>query len=207
MDWLFALIVSTPEYQSFGWSLVFAGFVTTVVLTFGLQLPGLINQARTIWRNRSAEGVEMLTFIAFFTYFAVFLVYASLIHSGAGMLNAFILLPLQLFILWGVVRFKKLRIIDMLAAVGGATLLALIIALPEYKEKFFMITSVAVFVGLLLQPIEMFKTKTSANVAFSFPVNFAVVAAVWTIYGIAIDDWFLAGASGAFTAVYLLTIA
>ena len=63
MDWLFALIVSTPEYQSFGWSLVFAGFVTTVVLTFGLQLPGLINQARTIWRNRSAEGVEMLTFI------------------------------------------------------------------------------------------------------------------------------------------------
>src|SRR3989338_4477602 len=135
MDWLFALIVSTPEYQSFGWSLVFAGFVTTVVLTFGLQLPGLINQARTIWRNRSAEGVEMLTFIAFFTYFVVFLVYAFSIRSGAGILNALVLLPPQLFILTGVARFKKFRKIDTFAA-AIAVILFVSAVILSHKEIF-----------------------------------------------------------------------
>jgi len=208
MDWLIdlfvRLITSTPEYREWGWNIVAGSFLITVALTFGLQLPGVINQARKIWGNRSAEGIEMLTFISFFTYFAVFLVYAFSIHSGAGMINTFVLLPPQLFILAGVARFKKVRLVDMLAAIGGITLFALIITLPN-KEIFFTIASVAVFIGLILQPIEMIRTKTSENVALSFPLGFSFVTFVWTIYAIAIGEWFLVGASGAFMLVYIWT--
>ncbi len=205
MERFLSFVMSTPEYQTFGWNLIFGSFLVTVGFTFVLQLPGLINQAKTIWRNRSAEGVEMLTFITFFTYFAVFLVYAFLIRSGAGIVNVIVLLPPQLFILAGVTRFKKLRFIDMLATALGIAIFVLILVLPQYKEIFFITASVAVFIGLLLQPVEMIRTKTSSNIALSFPINFAIVATVWTMYGVAINDWFLALASGAFALVYLFT--
>ncbi|MBI2108796.1 MAG: hypothetical protein HYT93_01260 [Parcubacteria group bacterium] len=205
MEWFWNFVISTPEYQHFGWNLISGSFLITVGLTFGLQLPGLTNQAKTIWKNQSAGGIEMLTFIAFFTYFVVFLVYAFSIHSGAGIVNALVLLPPQLFILMGVARFKKLRKIDMFVAVVGIALFLCAVIL-SHKEIFFLIASVAVFIGLTLQPLEMVKTKTSANVALSFPFNFAIVAVVWAIYGAAIHDWFLAGASGSFAIVYLFTV-
>ena len=206
MDWIVNFAMSTSEYQEWGWNIIAASFLLTAVLTFVLQLPGLINQARTIWRNRSAQGVETLTFIAVFTYFIVFLVYALSIHSGAGIVNTIVLIPPQLFILAGIARFKYLRSIDTLAGLAGIVLFILIVILP-HKEIFFTIASVAVFIGLLLQPIEMIKTKTSANIALSFPFGFMIVAAVWTIYGVAVSDWFIAGASGVFAFTYIWIIA
>ena len=205
MELLIEFVKATPEYQGWGWNLVSFSFLATVAFTFFLQLPGLTNQSRTIWLNHSAKGVEMLTFIAFFTYFIVFFVYAVSIHSGAGVVNVLALIVPQLFILAGIARFKQMRTIDKLAALVGAVIFVLALVLPQ-KEIFFSIVSVGVFVGLLLQPLEMIRTKTSENIALSFPANFTIVTAVWTIYALAIGDWFLAVASAAFTLEYLLVV-
>lgn|SRR3989338_8469517 len=205
MEWFMNLIFSTHEYQGWGWNIVSISFLVTAGFTFFLQLPGLVNQARTIWRNKSAEGVEMLTFTAFLTYFAVFFVYAVSIQSGAGVLNVLVLLVPQVFILAGIAWCKPLRTIDKLAALAATLLFVLAVLLPR-KEVFYTIASIAVLIGLLLQPIEMMRTKVSKNIALSFPLNFLIVAAVWTIYALAIGDVFLAGASGAFTLVYLWAV-
>lgn len=204
MEGFLSFVESTTEYQGWGLNAIAAGFVLTAVLTFCLQFPGLVSQARTIWKNRSAEGVETLTFIVFLTYFLVFLPYAFSIRSGAGVLNAIVLLPPQLVIVAGVARFKNFRFIDILAAIAGLALIIAAFVLP-HKEIFFTITSVATFGGLLLQPIEMLRTKTSVNVALSFPLTFAFVTLVWAVYGIAISDLFLSGASAAFMCVYVWT--
>ena len=202
MEWIVQTIVTTPEYRGWGWNVITISFLATIALTFGLQLPSLINQAMTIWKNRSAKGVEMLTFIAFFTYFTVFVVYAFATHSGAGMVNTSVLLIPQLFILAGIIRFNNLRTIDVFASAAGAALLLLAI-FSENKESSYMIASLVVFVGLLLQPIAMIKTKTSANVALSFPLSFASVCTVWTLYGVAVSDQYIAGVSFVFMFEYL----
>lgn len=206
MEWLAQLVLSTPEYRSWGYNLATGSFLLTVALTFGLQLPGLVNQARMIWKNRSAEGVELLTFIAFFTYFAVFCVYAFATRSGAGMVNTWALLVPQIVILAGIVKYSQARWIDAVAGLAGLCLVALAVIQTE-KQLYFTIASVAVFVGLALQPIAMTRTQTSKNVAISFPLGFAFVCAVWTVYGTAIGDFYIAGASFAFMLEYLAVVA
>lgn len=205
LDQFFSLVYSTVEYRGWHlWNLATVGFLITVVFTFLLQLPGLINQARIIWRNRSAEGIEALTFIIFLTYFAVFLVYAFSNRSGAGIINGFVLIWPQVFILVGVIRFKKFRKIDLLISCLMFTILFLTV-FTSHKSLFFAIISVITFFGLLLQPIEMIRKKTSTNVALSLPLNFTVVTLAWTIYGFAVRDWYIGLASLAFCLIYIFT--
>ena len=202
--WLTAYIVAMPEYQA--WhilNLETGTFLITVGLTFFLQLPGIIAQVRKIWKNRSVVGVEPLTFIVFFTYSLVFLVYSLEKHVGAGIINRLVLVGPQILILAGLVHFGRLRRVDLGAALAGGILFLLTIAFPLQNEKFFSIASVAFFLGMLLQPIRMLRTSETANIAILFPIMFAIVCGVWAIYGWAIGDWYIAVSSCAFGTVYI----
>jgi uncharacterized protein with PQ loop repeat len=204
VDFVAAVIVSTFEYQNFGLNVLTISFLVTVGFTFFLQLPGLVSQAQTLWKNKSAEGVEMLTFIAFFSYFLVTLIYMFSISSVAGIINSLTLLPPQIFILAALFKYKKIRLIDVAVGAIGAVLVAGMLV-PEWRAVIFTSASILVFFALLLQPLTMLRTKSVLNIAVSFPRNFAVVTLVWTIYGLTIGDWYVAGSSGAFMLVYLLT--
>lgn len=197
-------IALTPEYQNLGLNILTASFFITLCFTFFLQLPGLVEQARTLWRNRSAEGVDMITFITLFSYFLISLAYMFSVYSAAGIINSLALLPPQLAILWAIFTFKKMRPADWSVAAIGLSLFGAML-FSNLKETIFALVSVLVFIGLTLQPLAMIRSKTSANVALSFPRNFTIVTFVWTIYGLAIGDWFIAGSSGAFMLVHLTT--
>lgn len=199
---LIAYIKSMTEYRIWGWNLSTISFLATVAFTFGLQLPGLISQARKIWKNHSAEGIETITFITFFTYFVVFFVFALSGRSAAGIINCAVLIIPQVWIVAGVLKFKQFRIVDAIVALLGISLF-IISLISANKEIFYIIASATVFLGLLLQPITMIKTKTSTNISLSFPLNFAIVTGVWTIYAFAIKNWAIAGSSLGFELIYI----
>lgn len=202
MNELLKIITLTPEYQSFGLNLITASFALTLFLAIFLQLPGLYDQARKIWKNKSAVGVNTGTFIIFLTYFLIFVIYSYSLPSGAGLLNGIILLPLQFIILAGLFKFSKPSWVSGLTALAATTLTMLALLFPEYREKIFTMISIATFGALWLQPLEMLKNKTVRNVSKSFARNFLIVALVWAIYGAIIGAWYISGASAAFASAY-----
>lgn len=196
------LIISTPEYRGVGFNSITALFAITALLTFFLQLPGLYDQAKKIWKNKSAIGVNTSTFIIFLTYFLVFFIYSYSLPSGAGLLNSVVLFIPQVFILIGVLKFNTFNGSHCLTALVAVTLVITAMLFPNFREKIFSLTSLITFCALWLQPLEILKSKTAKNISRQFARNFLIVTVVWTIYGVIIKDLYIAVASVAFASAY-----
>lgn len=199
---LAGLITSTAEYANFGFNSITISFIITVLLAVFLQFPGLYDQARTIWKNQSAVGVNTNTFIIFLTFFLVFIIYNYSISSGAGMLNGVILIIPQAFILIGLLKFADFRLSYLLTILAGFIVVLLAAILSNFRKELFILVSSAVFVALWLQPLEMWKSKMVKNVSKSFARNFLIVSLAWVLYGIVIGDWYIASTSFAFATAY-----
>ena len=194
-------VVSTQEYRGWGWNAMTVSFVATLFLTIFFQARGLHDQVRTIWRNRSGDGVDVLTFVVSAAYFAVLIIYGFSIRSVTVLFNGFVLFPLYLPILVGLAKFKGFSALEWATT---AVFLAVVMAsavLP-WKGLFFLAVSFVVLAALALQPLAMWRTKNAANVSIRFAIGFLVASSFWIVYGLAIRDALIAGVSIVAASLY-----
>jgi uncharacterized protein with PQ loop repeat len=175
------------ELQQFGWNLVTFGFVgamSTALLGFW----GIIQQARTIWRQRSGESVPMLMHTYGLLFFGGGSVYGFQIGSLALIimgLRGLLTLP----VLYGLWKFSNFRWWEWL---GTAIVLTILILMPflPYLDEIYFLTSLGMVPFFLPQPIAILRNGRGA-VSLGFLLSAFIGIAFWTVYSFAIGNWVL----------------
>lgn len=179
---------NTLEYQHWGVNALTASFLISLVLTF-VSAWGLVQQNRTIWRDKKAEAVSVFWLSYYGTLQLAILIYGAFTHSGALMLNGLLAL-FYIPILTGLRKYRGFSALERVS-MGIFALAILLMVLLPYKSQFFFVLAVGGLVSALTQPIEMVRKKSAQGLNIKLIGTILLGNVVWFTYGLAVGDWVL----------------
>ncbi len=183
---LLEIIVSSKEWQGFGFNSLTISFIGTIFFTL-LQAWGLWSQHKTITKNKSGGAVSIGLF-SYSTFSTItFFCYGLLTHGFAVIFNGLLLGFLYLIVLLDLVKFKKFTLSEKLITFGSFLFIPSIIFLP-WKDAVLTLGMVISMFPLAMQPFEMWRKKSSLSVEIKFFGASALSNIFWFVYGISIGS-------------------
>lgn len=187
------------EYQNWGLNALTVSFFLSLFVT-AVSGWGLIQQNRTLWKLRTAEGVAV-PWMAYYgiLYVAIF-IYGLSLASLALILNG-LLAMFYAPILAGLKRFKGFTGRDTVLITGFLAAILAMIVLP-YKPTFFFAFAIGGLISAALQPLEMIRKKSAEGLSIRLIGTILFGNAVWFGYGLAAGDWVLIAVNAIAFAIF-----
>ena len=176
------------EFQNWGFNLLIISSLMTMIFSV-FQGYGFIKQSQKIWREKSAKAISPPFFFLFFFYFIAFIFYGMYKNSLAMVFNGLLFITCIPVVI-GIIKFKKIKLVDWLAFFASATIIPIILVIKEKDTFIFSLLLVSLIV-LSLQLLTIFKTKSSGSIEIKFIVIFFVTGLCWFIYACYIHNWAL----------------
>jgi len=174
------------EIQNWGFNkLIIASLFTMIFTVF--QFYGFLKQNQKIWGKKSVKSLSAPFFFLLFFYFIALIFYGFSKNSLAMIFNSLLFLPC-IPITIGIIKFKKLSLIDITALILTATIVPIMIVIKQ-KDLFLFILLLISIVTLLTQLIEMIKTKSRGSIEIKFVIVFVITSIFWFIYSSIIKNW------------------
>ncbi|MFA5109552.1 MAG: PQ-loop domain-containing transporter [Patescibacteria group bacterium] len=109
------------EFQNWGFNLLILSSLMTMIFSI-LQGYGFIKQSQKIWREKSVKAISPPFFFLFFFYFIAFIIYGFHKNSLAMVFNGFLFIPCIPVVI-GIIKFKKMKLVDWLSFFASALIL------------------------------------------------------------------------------------
>jgi len=176
------------EFQNWGFNvLIFSSLMTMVFSIF--QGYGFIKQSQKIWRNKSAKAISAPFFFLFFFYFIAFIFYGFYKNSLAMVFNG-LLFTTCIPIVIGVIKYKKMSLIDWFSFFLSAAIVPIVILVKEKDIFIFSLLLVSIIV-LILQLVTIIRAKSSGAIEIKFIFIFFITGLCWFVYACYINNWAL----------------
>src|SRR3989344_1042367 len=137
---MFDILAQTVEWRSWGWNLTTLTFLFTLFFTL-LDGWGYKKQGETIWRNKSAESISVITFIYGASLCYSYAIYSVFIGSIAILFNGLVLGYSMIPLLRGLFKFKKITRKGKILCVGFFCMIPAMFFLPWKDQMFFLFMS------------------------------------------------------------------
>lgn len=174
------------EIQNFGWNLITASFLATLVFTTA-QGYALYRQNRKILQHRSGKSTSFV-FFSYYTFSALAVsIYGWYKHSLALSING-LLGFIALAIIINLLRFKNISGFERLLGLGAAIVIPLIIVVPQ-KDALFLIFGIIVILTISAQILEIWKNKSSGSVHPGQAVVSIFSSLFWLSYALIVNIW------------------
>lgn len=193
------------EVQNWGLNLIVLSSLMTVVFTI-IQGYGFIKQGQKIWREKSAKAISPQFFFLFFFYFLAFIFYGISKLSLAMAFNGLLFLTC-IPVVVGVIKFKKLKVLDWISFFSFMLIVPAMILLDN-KDKD-ILTSSLLLVSLIVLLIQLFgiiKEKSTGSMEIKFIIIFFSTSVCWLVYSFLIGNWPLQIFNSFAAVIYLLII-
>jgi len=164
----------------------------------------LEQQRQLVITHRSGESISIPWLLYFVVLHGIVLLYGWSIHSVALIVNGlltFCAVPL-LISLW---EFEGFTIIEYVLS-GFFSIILIGAATTSFKEYFFFWASLGGVAVALLQPLEIWKNKSSGVVDLKIHITSFVSAVFWILYGYKMHIWVLQITSYAYLVIAAITI-
>lgn len=166
----------------------------------------LLDQAKKIWKNRSGEAVNKTWMVYFFFLYLSSTFYGLQTDKWPIIFHGSLRGIVVLLIVYGLWKFERFTKYHWLEIVALWFLIGLQVFTP-YKGPLFLAISIGSIITASLQPVEMVKKKTNGVLSLPMLLIFLSASCFWTIYSIAITDWFLFSMSMAYNIMGVIVIA
>lgn len=174
------------EIQNWGFNILILSSLMTMVFSI-FQGYGFIKQAQKIWQSRSAKSISAPFFFLFFFYFIAFVIYGFYKNSLAIIFNG-LLFIVCVPVVAGVIKFKKMTLIDWLSFFISVAIVPAMILIKEKDTFVFFLLAVSLVV-LTTQLLAIVREKSSGSIEIKFVIIFFVTGIFWFIYACYIDNW------------------
>ncbi|MBU0625000.1 hypothetical protein KKF05_01515 [Patescibacteria group bacterium] len=191
------------ELEQFGWNMITFGFLGAMV-TGALGFWGVIQQAQSIWSQRSGRSVSVFLFTHGSLFFAAGCIYGISIGSLALIIMGGRLL-VHIPILIGLWKFKGFKWWE---TASGLLFLAVFVAMvtSSHQDWFYFVISLGAAISIVPQLVELLIKPCRGAVDVRFLWIMLIGATFWTFYALAIGDWVLSIANPLFLMGVLATL-
>ena len=196
--------MSFVEFQNFDLNALTISAIATLFFTT-IQAWGLLKQNKLIWREKSGEAVSITWFTCFGFMFAVIFIYGIEINAGALMYNGLLAL-FHIPVLIGLAKFKGFTLKQRLIF-AACVLAVLIMILFPIKDEIFLTFSFISVVSLVMQPLEMWRSKSAGVVEIKLIKIYTAATAFWVIYAYSVGNWVMKITTPSALVVLIITIA
>lgn len=191
------------ELQYFGWNLATLGFLGTVIFSL-VRAWTFEEQRKLVWKHQSGESISILWLLYFIVLHGIVFVYGLDTQRLALMING-LLTVCALPLLVGLWKFQGLTFFEKMIGVASCPIFVFV-CVTSLKEQFFFYFSLGGIVFSFLQPLEIWKNKSSGVVDVRFHAMSLLNAFFWFLYAHTMDIWVLQVTSYLYGAIAILTI-
>lgn len=176
------------EFQNWGFNILTISSLMTVLFTI-FQGYGFIKQSQKIWREKSVKSISPPFFFLFFFYFIAFIFYGIYKNSLAMIFNGSLFITCIPIVL-GIIKFKKMSLVDWLSFFLLAAIVPIILIIKEKDTFIFSVLLVGLAV-LILQLLTIIKAKSIGSMEIRFIFISFATGLCWFVYSCFISNWAL----------------
>lgn len=173
------------EVKGWGFNALIIFSLFTMIFSI-FQGYGFLKQSQKIWKDKSVESLSTPFFFLFFFYFIAFIFYGLHQKSLAIVFNGLLFLPCAP-ILIGILKFKKLNVVDWLSLCLSIAVVPIMILIKD-KDVFISILMIVSLLVLLSQLLLIIKEKSSGSIEIKMMIVFFITAIFWLVYTLLIGN-------------------
>jgi uncharacterized protein with PQ loop repeat len=191
-DTIAALLQGTVEWKNFeqyGFWNVNTLSAIGVVVTTCMEVWGLWQQNRTIWRKRSGYSVSVAMFNYTAWYFLTCGIYGTYINSAAAAFSGYATTIVQIPLIIGLWRYKEFTWWEKcLTFLLPLMPLGLIIVPTEWRGVLFVSCSIGMILAMGAEPLELWKNKKTGAVDIRLFNVYLISTTIWMIFTLSVGD-------------------
>jgi len=185
LDFVLNIVEQTVEYRGFGLNALTVGAAGALALLL-FEAWALIQQARTIWRDRSADILSTYWFGYTACFAAAYVPYGIAIQSGTLVFTCTVWSALHIPILWGIHKFRGYTAKETVTMGAFVLMVPVMIWLP-WIDLAYLVFSVGMVYAFATQTWELWKEEKTGSLEIKLLAVYIVSTTFWTIYVFAIN--------------------
>lgn len=193
------------EFAVFGWNAPTISFLGIIFFTV-LGTWGLYDQTRKIFDGRSGKTVSAKFFVGFVFMYIAYIIYGVSELTIAVFFHALVRLPLTVYILLGLRKFRRITKSDAVFGVALSAVMAYFIALGELPWMFITFNCIGTC-SAGTQLLELYREKDRGVVSIRLISIFNASAIFWVFYGHTFGDMPILVTSIAYVLINSTTMA